>query len=216
MNIVQTIAPSQEPAALALPIAKQWMRVTFDEDDALITSILLDAREFVESYTNQSFVYRTYTLFANSFDEITRSRMAGRVPFPTMMFQGAIYLPYAPIFQINSIQYLVGQGELVTWDSSNYTASPPLSVPGWVAPNFAPQIFPIISFFSPNAVVIEYVTGYSSDGSLVPQSWYNAALMLASHWYNNRDASNSYDMSDVPFGVYAKLNSKMGYAGLVY
>ena len=65
MNYTQIVAPTSEP--LTLEDAKTFMRILEDDDDALITSMIVGAREFAENYTNRQFVEATYELITNRF-----------------------------------------------------------------------------------------------------------------------------------------------------
>lgn len=216
LNLVLTTPPAQEPVALSLAIFKQWARINYDDDDALCQSLLIQAREWVENYVQQSFVYQTYTIYADTFDELIKTRMAGPMrQFYPMWSNGLIPLNRGPLYQLNYVQYLTGPGNYTTWSSEFYTTSPIDGVPAWVGPNQG-QIFPVQSFFSPLAVEIQFVCGRSTDGTGVPQSFYNAALALATHWHEHRSAIEDFSTYEVPMGIYSLLDSNQGCSPMFY
>jgi len=60
MNLVQTVAPAAEPLLLA--DAKTFMHILENDEDALITSMIVSAREYAENYTNRQFEIATWEL----------------------------------------------------------------------------------------------------------------------------------------------------------
>jgi len=64
MNITQTVAPIAE--SLSLADAKAFMRILENDDDLMITSMIVSAREFAENYTNRQFEEATFELISDS------------------------------------------------------------------------------------------------------------------------------------------------------
>jgi uncharacterized phiE125 gp8 family phage protein len=78
--------PISEP--ITLQEAKDYLRVDFNNDDALISTLITAARQFIEKLTRRSIAVATWEM---SLDE-----------FP----QGEIIIPLPPLKTINSISYI--------------------------------------------------------------------------------------------------------------
>lgn len=64
MQIMQTVAPAQEPVSLTE--AKLHLRVEHDEEDALIGALIIAAREQAEFLTGQRLITQTWTVSVDS------------------------------------------------------------------------------------------------------------------------------------------------------
>lgn len=80
--------PVSEP--ITLQETKDYLRVDFTDDDALISMLITAARQFIEKLTRRSIAVATWEM---SLDE-----------FP----QGEIIIPLPPLKTINSIAYIKG------------------------------------------------------------------------------------------------------------
>lgn len=99
MNLVQTVAPTSEPITLAE--AKLFMKIIEDDEDTLIESMIVSAREYVENYTNRQIMTATFELT----NEIIFSGMA---------------LPKSPLTSVSKIEYMDENGAYQTMSSSDY------------------------------------------------------------------------------------------------
>lgn len=75
--------PVCEPVSLDL--MKQHLRVDIDDDDILITAYMQAAREWCESYTNRSFIKKTYEMrlaWLPLFDYRQQGYVSGNAPNP--------------------------------------------------------------------------------------------------------------------------------------
>lgn len=97
MQLVQTVAPLQEP--LTLEEAKEFLRVLDNDSDTLIGSLIIAVREHVQNVTNRQLMEATYELYAENF--ITR-------------------LPKNPIKSIDKIEYMDVDGVYQILDSTLY------------------------------------------------------------------------------------------------
>lgn len=89
MNNIYEIKIIDGSEPVSLETAKEWLRVTTEDDDDVITDLITVARKRIEAYTLRSLVTKSITL-------------TGYVDHNFM-------LPYAPISQISSVKYLDGQ-----------------------------------------------------------------------------------------------------------
>lgn len=87
-DVTTLVEPASEPITLAQ--AKNYLKVDFDEDDNLITSLIISARIRLEKYAGVAMSARTLQVVAY-VDEF-------------------IELPYAPLNNITAVEYWDGSG----------------------------------------------------------------------------------------------------------
>ena len=166
--------PSQEP--ISLDDAKDHCNVDVGDDDALITGLIVAARETVEAHTRRKLVTQTWDLTLDTFADCDYYR------------DGAIWLPFPPVSSITSITYLDTSGDSQTWDSSLYLTDLPTGPTARRA-----RITPAYGIYWPstysvmNAATIRFVCGYGTEPEDVPASLLHAIKMLVSHWYRIRE-----------------------------
>lgn len=89
MNNVYEIKVTDGSEPISLETAKEWLRVTTEDDDAVITDLITVARQRIEAFSLKSMVNKTIVL--------------------TGKFDGYFPLPYAPINTISTVKLLQGQ-----------------------------------------------------------------------------------------------------------
>lgn len=89
MNEIWEIKVTDGNEPVTLETAKDWLRVTSEDDDTIITSLITVARKRLERFTKRSLVNKTIVLTGNLKD----------------MFK----LPYAPVNTISQVRVLEGQ-----------------------------------------------------------------------------------------------------------
>jgi len=99
MNVVQIVAPTSEP--ITLDEAKLAMRVLEDFDDTLINTMIADAREYAEDYTNRQFMPATFELYTDKFVQDMKMRKN-------------------PIKSIEKIEYMDENGNYQILGTDNY------------------------------------------------------------------------------------------------
>jgi uncharacterized phiE125 gp8 family phage protein len=170
-NVTLVTAPASEPVSVST--AKDHLRVDIADDDTLIGALITAAREFCEVYTGRSFVERTY-----------RADLAG--------FVDNIWLPYAPIASITSVQYYNtdSPSTLTAWDAANYQLWNDRLIRADGAS------FPSVGANRPDAVQITYVAGWLDDASpradATPGAVKQAILMMVGDMYENREEQVLY------------------------
>jgi len=153
------------------------------EDDALINALITAARTYVENDINRSLVSQTWQIV---FDH-----------FPN---KDELWLPKGPLISVTSI---------TTYDEAN-TASV-LSTAAYFVDTYGDRVSLVYGYSWPtdlrhhNGVVIEYVTGYGTKATDIPQPIKQAMLMLVGHWYENREATSYSKIDSVPMAVGALL-----------
>jgi uncharacterized phiE125 gp8 family phage protein len=89
MNNIYEIKVTDGSEPITLETAKDWLRVTTEDDDAIITDLITVARKRIEAYTLRSLVSKSIVL--------------------TGYLEHAFLFPYAPISNISAVKYLKGQ-----------------------------------------------------------------------------------------------------------
>lgn len=187
LTINRTVDPTAEP--ILLDEAKAHCRVDITDDDALITALIIAAREYVEEQTARQLITATWVRHLDCFPA------------------GVIELPRPPLISVGAITYIDPNGVIQTLDPSQYTVDI-WTEPGRLLPAFG------LSWPShrrgPSSVAIPYQAGYGAAGTAVPRSLRQAMLLLIGGWYENRESvitDNRIATDIVPMGVDALLNS---------
>lgn len=145
--------PSVEP--VTLDEAKNHCRVDGTEDNALITSLIVAARESAEHEIGRALCTQTRELILDAFP-------------PAFVLRGA------PVQSVVSVRYLDSTGIEVELDPQDYQLDN-ASEPAYVVPAYGrawPDSYPV-----PNAVRVRYICGYGG-ASAVP-SGIKAWILLA-------------------------------------
>jgi len=175
-------APTSEP--LALDEAKEHLRVDGTDEDMLISSFIIAAREYCESYLNKSLVTQTRDLWLDSWP-------------------CADYLKLkAPLASITSVKYYDTANVEYTMTATDYFADTK-STPGRVGLAYC-KTWPTTTLRPFNGIVIRYVSGYG-DADDIPQLTKNAMLLLVGHLYKNRESTVEQALTEIPFGVKSLL-----------
>lgn len=168
MALYLVTAVAQEP--LSLGETKLHCRVEHADDDALLTALIIAAREYCETFTHRALAPQTWDLKLDDFP------CGSEIP---------IVLPKPPATSVTSISYVDSNGDTQTWASSNYTTEFPSGQ--WAE---KARIVPAYSVSWPvtrsviNAVTVRFVCGYTT----CPESIKAAMKLLIGHWYGNREA----------------------------
>lgn len=176
----QATPPVIEPVSLVE--LKAHCRVDISDDDLLLSSLIAAARQHCEDLCRRQFINATWRLSLDVFP--TDPRCIGGWPRPRP--EGTdILLPRPRLSSVTSIVYIDGAGVSQTLSPSGYIVSGD-EEPGRIA--LAPgSIWPETQADRINSVVVTYVAGYGPAAAAVPQALKQAILMLAAHWYENRE-----------------------------
>ena len=157
-----------EATPVTLDEAKAWAFIDFDDDDALITSMIVAATGFFDGY----------------------SGILGRALMPQVwllefpLFCSRMRLPLSPVISVQSIKYYDVENAEQTLSSDVYGVyEDPL---GPVVELLSVQSWPAI-FDKTNAVKITFQAGYV-DAAAVPAPIKTAIKMLVADMYDNRES----------------------------
>ncbi len=164
-ELILGTAPTSEP--VSIEEAKAHLRVDVADDNALITALIVAARQAFEEINGRSLFTTTWQLVLDSWP---------RRPF--------IVLPRPPLASVTSVVYTDSAGTPVTWAATNYVVET-LRTPGRV--HLAEDAdWPSATLRVASPITITYVAGWSSVGA-IPQRYKQAILLLVGHWYENRE-----------------------------
>ncbi|MDH5612211.1 MAG: head-tail connector protein [Gammaproteobacteria bacterium] len=155
-------APAEEPIALAE--AKAHVRATDTSEDALITSLIIAAREYVEAYILRKLVTQRWRVYYNDFYEL-------------------VLFDLTPVSSVLSVKYIDADGVLTTLAADQYKLLK--SAPANVIAAYG------VTFPSPRneaeAVYVEVECGYGGAAA-VPVAIKQAMLLFIGHHYEDREA----------------------------
>jgi uncharacterized phiE125 gp8 family phage protein len=164
------VPPTVEPVSLVE--AKLWTKAEGTAEDALLTSLIVAAREVCEWKKGYAFFEQTLRV---SFCGWPCGRRWIELPRST------------PLRSIEDFTYTDSEGPHDV-DSADY-ALDTVSIPGRIV--FVDGYsWPTIDLYAPNPIVIDYKVGaaVSSPPDPFPESIKIAMQLLIEHWYRNREA----------------------------
>ncbi len=172
--------PACEPVTLAE--AKAHARIDTDTEDALISTLIMAARQWAEKYTGRAFITQTWCLAIDQFsagakeacEEKTAAGLEARV---------ALNLPRAPLQSVTSVQYYNNGDQARVWPDFNYFVDT-AHEPGRLALR-ADCAWPLSSRVV-SGIAITYKAGYGSEAALVPEPIKMAIRQLVAFWYEYR------------------------------
>lgn len=174
MALIESTAPSIEPLTVAE--LKAHLRLTFSDDDAYLAMIIKVARRSIEQQTNRAFINRSFVLYLNEW----RGRN--------------LILPIAPVQSVTHVKYYDADATLQTLSTDVYEVDA-LSTPSRVVLAYN-QSWPTLDTRI-NAIQVTFIAGYGTTAATVPEELRQAIMLLASHYYVNRE-----DVTSAPGTIY--------------
>lgn len=171
---IQT-APAEEP--ISLSEAKLHCHIDHTEEDALITSLVTAAREYVEQVTGRALITQTWDLYLPCFP------------------CGDIKLPFGGLQSVSMFEWTDSAGGTNAWtvsggnlmDGSTLMAHiDTVSEPALIQLAYA-MTWPTTTLKTSNPIHIRFTCGYG-DAADVPGPFKQAMLLLVEHFYRNRNA----------------------------
>lgn len=172
-------APASEP--VTPPELKSWANVSIDEDDGLLTGLLMGAREDCENWCKRAFITQKWRLYLEAFP-FSNNGSGG--------FNLQIDLPKPPLQSVESVSYLDTNGDRQTLVNGTGTKTGDYVVdtatePGRITVQFS-RYWPTTYLVS-NPVQIDFTAGYGDTGDAVPERAKMAIKALATHFYQQRE-----------------------------
>jgi uncharacterized phiE125 gp8 family phage protein len=174
--------PAAEPVTLVQ--VKDYLRVSHNAEDTLITSLNKSARSWVENYLRRALINQTWKLTLDCFPAQIELRMC-------------------PVSSITHIKYYDTAGTLQTLATTEY-AYDLAQEPVRIIPAYG-KTWPTIRSGLLAQVEVQFVAGYGAAGTTVPDAILTAIKALVAHWYANREAVGLAGTEEVPLGIKSML-----------
>ena len=185
-------APDAEPVTLAE--AKAQARITFDDDDAFVSSLVSAAVDLFDGdgQLGRAIITQTWAQWGPQT-------------------QGRVRLLMGPFQSLEAVEYYDADGALQAADVSDFEARKagdfvtvePKSGAAWPRTQ-ARQ----------DAIKITYKAGFGDAPSDVPEGILHAILLLVAYWYDNRAAASELNMREAPMAVDALIGRhRVGWYG---
>ena len=179
--------PPLEPVTLVE--VKGLLRIDDSDDDSLISSMITAIRQRAEEWTRRSFLTQTWTLWLDEFPfrpGNTLNKLNG----------GVIIIPRPPMQSVAFIKTYDSDNSTVTFDTSDYFVDT-ASSPGRVALNDNSSWPTLLRKFS--AVEVEFIAGYGSNASDVPEGIKQGMLQWIKLLFANK--SKLYESDESTLGL---------------
>lgn len=168
-SLTLVTAPSAGTEPITLDEAKSHCRIDVEDDDSLVTALIVAARQHVENATGRQLLTATWSLKLDCW--------------PCW-----IDVPRAPLLTVTSITYLDTAGATQTLATDQYRTnapSGPTAARGTIEPAYG-VTWPTLYGVS-NAATVTFTAGYGATADTVPQAIKQAMLLTIGHWYINRE-----------------------------
>lgn len=157
------IQPTEEPISLAE--AKLHLRVDQNDEDALISALIVTARKYCELVQGRAYVTQTIEQVWNYWPrEMT--------------------LPMPPLQSVESVTYRERDGTIETVPAADYI----VDLDSYVGRVVPVEIWPMFDPYPVNPVRVRYVAGYG-NAAQVPEMEKQAMLLLIGEMYETRENS---------------------------
>lgn len=191
--------PAAEP--LTLTNAKDWLRITGSSEDTLITGLIVAARLAVENYLNRKLINQTWKYYLDCFPSSNEIYKEGVFNLPLSYISGggkSIEIPMAPVSSITHLKTYDEDNAATTMSASDYYADtkgvfPRVCLKDGVA-------WPSTVLRPANGIEIQFVAGYGSASTDVPQIIIEGIRHTLVHFYDCRGGSMG-----IPMNVMAML-----------
>lgn len=166
--------PATEP--VSLEETKSFLRIDDDDNDIMVSSLITAARIYIETTIGKSLLTQNWSYFLDKWPN-----------------SGTIYLPLSPVQSIDQIKIhgITGTEETLNeteYQTDIYSANPRIKLTG--THNLA------VNGQSINKIEVMFTAGFGLTAEEVPADLKQALLMLAAHWFENRE----------PIGFGAKIS----------
>ncbi len=173
MNFKLISEPAVEP--LELSQIKTYHRISGTDQDDVIASLMVAARQVVESHTGRSLITQTWEGVADAW----------RVP-----------LALKPSLQtVQSVEYYDLSGDLQTLSSDEYRVFS-YGLVGEIHPVDRVS-WPMVQT-RPDAIKVTFKAGYGDEASDVPKAIWQAMMLLFGHFFENRESTSPIIIRDLP------------------
>jgi uncharacterized phiE125 gp8 family phage protein len=180
MALVMTAGPAAEPISLAE--TKAHLRIDGNDEDALLSSLIVAARAFVEKTLARALISESWSLYLDAWPR-----------------SGWVALPIAPVQSVTAVRVHDPEDVASAVEAGSYsvdTLSEPARI---VLSSGAAQLLPPRRL---NAYEVAFTAGYGDDASDVPEPIRHALKLTVAHWFENREP---VELGELPQEVQATV-----------
>ena len=179
------------PATIPVTVAelRNYAKIDDSIDATLLSDLIYAATDWVEEFTNRALINRSYSLFLDGVTEVDTPLREGIYTGPfSVYYNNKINLPRPPLSSVTVIYYYNDDDTQNTWASSNYyvdSVREPASIVLRDSGTWPTGLR------NANGIEVQFVAGYGTATTDVPQAIRSAILQLALHLYENRGDSDA-------------------------
>ncbi|WP_417684649.1 head-tail connector protein [Roseibium sp.] len=169
--------PGVEPVTVA--DMRAHLRLTGPQEDALLSELVVAARQQVERETGRALIAQGWRLYLEHWP-------VGRI----------IQLPVAPVIAVTEITAYDHDGNAHVLDAGDYALDRSVT-PARVRVKVGAGV----SSSSLNGLEVDFTAGYGETAEDVPVTLKQAIRLLAAHWFENREAGTQAVQGSLPHGL---------------
>ena len=170
-----TVVTDVTAEPVSLDQQKGHLRMDGDDDDAYISSCIMAARQWIEGQTKCAIMDQTWSYGIDYAWPVRFGKYRIDFPLNPVASQGSP--------ETISVTYVDSDGATQTLATSQYTIAARRSG-SYIVPAFD-VVWPEVRWV-PDAITVQFVAG---DSDNVPQELYRAVMILAGHYYENRETA---------------------------
>jgi uncharacterized phiE125 gp8 family phage protein len=190
-SLVRVTDAATEPVTLAE--ASAFLRVDSTDDEALITTLIITARQMVEDFTGRALISQTWKLVQSEWPSGCSDQ--GRM----------MELERSPLISVETVKYYPASGAAQATLASDAYLVLTGPAPGIVYLK-SDQDWPDI-YDRPDAVEVNFTAGHA-NAAAVPRPLYHAVLLLIAHLYELRGPVNVGNIvTEIPYTIKHLLES---------
>lgn len=184
--------PASEP--VTVEEVRERLRLDTVDQDSMLDSLVIAARQAVEARIHRSLITRTLRLTLDAwpttqYSLVATDGYAGHI----RAARTTILLPMPPAIAVSGIVYVDENGANQDWAAANYRVDV-FSEPARITCASGCSYPGILSIT--NAITITYTAGYGSDASSVPSAIRESIIMLACDLYEHPEASAEISLEE--------------------
>lgn len=179
------------PATIPVSVAelRNYAKIDDSIDATLLSDLIYAATDWVEEFTNRALINRAYSLFLDGVNEAdTHLREGIYTGAYEVYYKNKINLPRTPLSSVTVIYYYNDDDTQNTWATTNYfvdSVREPASIVLRDSGTWPTGLR------NANGIEVQFIAGYGTASTDVPQAIRSAILQLALHLYENRGDSDS-------------------------
>ena len=190
MRRVAKLATAAAKTPVTLAEVKVHCRVTFSDDDTILGIYLASAVATAEQFLQRKLITQSWKMFLD-------------------YWPGQIKTFFGDLQSVTHVKYTDIDGTTATMSNTLYDVDTN-SVPGRIVLKHG-QSWPSATLNAVNPIEVQFDTGYGAETTNVPEDIRNALLILAAHFYENREMylvsdNRSFSVTEIPFSVKALLS----------